>query len=309
MAGAATLNGCRPDGSTRHAAPPSSTASAIPDSVDGSVVPPDSAIPAGAAGESIRRGRALMEYTRDSLPGHVGDNLRCMSCHLDDGRRLLTGPLTGVYARYPRFVDRAGAVVSIEQRVNYCFTRSLAGTRLLPDSREMHDIVSYLAFLSTGIPAGAHMHGEGTPALNKLAGDRARGAALYGPECAACHGVHGQGTLSAPALWGPQSFTIGAGLARESRTAAFIRRNMPNDRPGTLTDQQAYDLAAYILSKPRPDLPGKGDDWPQGNAPYDVPYTTRGHVAYNPAPLIRRTGDTADMVVPLPPAPEGRGNR
>jgi cytochrome c len=84
---------------------------------------------------------------------------------------------------------------------------------------------------------------------------------------------------------------------------------MPNDHPGTLTDQQAYDLAAYILSKPRPDLPGKADDWPQGNAPYDVPYATRGHAAYHPAPLIRRTGDTADMIVPLPPAPAGRGAR
>ncbi|HEX5970635.1 MAG TPA: hypothetical protein VFY85_01845, partial [Gemmatimonadaceae bacterium] len=31
---------------------------------------------------SIRRGHALLIATRDSLPGHVGNNLRCTSCHL-----------------------------------------------------------------------------------------------------------------------------------------------------------------------------------------------------------------------------------
>lgn len=313
------LGACRGDtrpGSGRTAAASSasgSPAAAAADTVDGSVVPPDSAIPAGVQGASIRRGRALLEHTRDSLPDHVGNNLRCMSCHLDDGRRLLTGPLIGVYARYPRFIDRAGAVASIEQRVNYCFTRSLAGTRLSPGSGGMHDIVSYLAYLSTGIPAGAHVRGEGTPPLHQLAADPVRGAALYATKCVSCHGAHGQGTVqgtvAAPALWGPQSFTIGAGIARESRAAAFIRRNMPNDQPGTLTDQQAFDLAAYILSKPRPDLPGKADDWPQGDAPFNVPYATRGHAAYHPAPLLPRTGDTLEMLVPLPPASGGQGTR
>lgn len=283
------------------------TVASAADTVDGSVVPPDSAIPSGPAGAGIRRGRALLQHTRDSLPDHVGANLRCVTCHLDDGRRLNASPLIGAYARYPRFVDRSGAVVSIEQRINYCFTRSLAGTRLSPSSREMGDIVSYLAFLSTGIPKGAQTRGQGTTALPRLTGDPARGATLYGPNCAACHGLRGQGTLAAPALWGPRSFTIGAGIARESRAAAFIRRNMPNDRPGVLTDQQSFDIAAYILSQPRPDLPGKGDDWPQGDAPYNVPYATRGHPGYRPVNLLRRTGDTAAMLVPLPLAPGGDG--
>ena len=37
-------------------------------------------------------------------------------------------------------------------------------------------------------------------------------------------------------------------MARQERAAAFIRRNMPVDRPGTLSDQEAYDVAAYITS-------------------------------------------------------------
>jgi thiosulfate dehydrogenase len=282
------------------------------DTVEVSVVPPDSAMPAGALGKSMRRGRALLQHTHDSLPRYAPANLRCVSCHLDDGRRVDGAPLVGAYARYPRFVERTGAVVSIEERINYCFTRSLAGRRLPTSSREMQDIVSYLAFLSTGVPTGTHVRGEGLPRMPKLVGDVGRGAKLYVPNCVRCHAANGDGgpvpapsrgenaSLFAPALWGPRSFSIGAGLARVERTAAFIRVVMPYDRPGSMTDQESYDLAAFVLSQPRPDLPGKANDWPTGGAPADVPYATRGHVAYRLPPLIRRSGDTSDMVVPAP---------
>ena len=49
--------------------------------------PADSLIRDGPLGAAIRRGRALLVATRDSLPGHVGNQLRCVSCHLDEGRR------------------------------------------------------------------------------------------------------------------------------------------------------------------------------------------------------------------------------
>jgi thiosulfate dehydrogenase len=53
-----------------------------------------------------------------------------------------------------------------------------------------------------------------------------------------------------------------------------VRHAMPFDQPGTLTDQEAFDLAAFVMSHPRPDLPGKEHDWPGGDAPADVPYGT-----------------------------------
>ena len=56
--------------------------------------------------------------------------------------------------------------------------------------------------------------------------------------------------------------------------AAFVRHNMPLDRPGTLTDAQAWDVAAYITSLPRMDLPGKELDYPVGKPPKDTPYRT-----------------------------------
>ena len=65
-------------------------------------------------------------------------------------------------------------------------------------------------------------------------------------------------------------------MARIRTAASFIKYNMPNDRPGTLSEQQAFDLAAYVNSHSRPDLAGKENDWPNGNAPSDVPYETIG---------------------------------
>jgi thiosulfate dehydrogenase len=57
--------------------------------------------------------------------------------------------------------------------------------------------------------------------------------------------------------------------------AGFIRHNMPLDRPGTLTDREAADVAAWVVSRPRPDLPGKELDWPNGDPPPDAAYPTR----------------------------------
>src|SRR6266511_742796 len=68
----------------------------------------DSVIPTGPYGDAVRRGRALLVATRDSLPSHVGNKLRCTSCHLDAGRRE-TGSWVGVFARYPQYRARSGS--------------------------------------------------------------------------------------------------------------------------------------------------------------------------------------------------------
>lgn len=255
--------------------------------------------PDDSVGAAIRRGFALITGTHDSLPQYVGANLNCTSCHLDEGRRATAAPLGGAFARYPRYIDRTGAVVPIEDRVNYCFTRSLAGTPLPNDSRPMQDIVAYLAFVSRGVPVGASVGSAKMPAMPPGAGDTTRGAAIFRTTCARCHGADGAGMQQVPALWGARSFSIGASMARQERAASFIRHNMPFDKPGALTNGEAYDVAAYITSKPRPDLPGKERDWPQGNAPRDVPYATRGHTAFLPPPLLPRPS-AASAYVPAP---------
>jgi thiosulfate dehydrogenase len=245
-------------------------------------VPADSLIPAGPMGASIRRGRAILMSTRDSLAGHVGNRLACTNCHREAGTRASSGPWVGSFASFPQYNARAGRVIRIEDRINECMRRSMNGKPLAADGRDMNDIVAYMAFLSTGVPHGPRAPWLGYRKLAPRKGDAVAGRAVFADNCARCHGTEGAGTAGGrdggtnigPPLWGPQSFAIGAGMARIQTAAAFIRWNMPFDRPGQLTDQQAFDVAAYVLSHPRPDTPGKELDWPNGDPPEDVAYPT-----------------------------------
>jgi len=252
-------------------------------------------------GAAIRRGLALLRHTKDSLPEYATSSLNCTSCHLEDGLRIEAAPLTGAAARFPKYMERTGAVIPLADRVNYCFTRSLAGNRLPVESREMQDILAYLAYISKGVPVGAKIAGTRgiLDAADTLPADKARGGRLFAEKCAACHGAEGQGQAMYPALWGPRSYSIGASMARLERAASFIQHNMPFGMGGTLSWQDAFDIAAYVNSHPRPDSPGKEKDWPVGGAPPDVPYDTRGHQAYNPPPLLPRATPT-QAVVPKP---------
>ena len=240
----------------------------------------DSVIPGGPYGDAVRRGRALLTATRDSLPNHVGNKLRCTSCHLDEGRRE-TGSWMGVFARYPQYRARSGVVETIEYRVNDCFRRSMNGAALDPAGPDMRDIVAYFAFLSRGVTVAPPPSPGGSSArLQKWAtfkADTAAGARVFAASCAKCHGAAGEGTAGAPPLWGPQSYNVGAGMTRVRTAAEFISRNMPFDTPGTLTDSQAFDVAAFVNAHPRPDFRGKENDWPNGDPPPDVAYPTRSH--------------------------------
>ena len=238
-----------------------------------SAAPSDSEIPHDAFGAAVRRGLALLIATRDSLPTHVGNALRCTSCHLDTGRRD-NGSWVGVYARFPQYRSRRGAVELIEDRINDCFTRSMNGTPLAPDGPDMRDIVAYLAFLSWRTPVGRPATRDHLKRFDGFTPDTAGGRETFRTGCARCHGDTGQGTPVAPPVWGPLSFNIGAGMARVRTAASFIRDNMPFDLPGSLTDQQALDVAAFVVSQPRPDFPGKQYDWPNGDPPPDVAYPT-----------------------------------
>ena len=235
----------------------------------------DTIPPSGAVGVSVRRGRALLAATRDSLPRHVGNSLRCFSCHLDEGRRASGLPLTAAYIHFPQFRPRRARVDLIEDRVNDCFVRSMNGRALPVSGDDMRDIVVYMAWLSKGLTVGDSTKPKGVPSLATLDADTSRGAQVFAASCVRCHGASGEGTVVAPPLWGAKSYNIGAGMARYRTTALFVLRNMPFDRPNSLTPQQALDVARFIDTRPRPDFAGKEDDWPTGERPPDVPYPTR----------------------------------
>ena len=277
--------------------------------------PADSEIPRDSLGASIRRGLALVTHTADSLPSYAPGNISCANCHLDGGRNADAAPLTGSHARFPKYLERTGAVIGLADRVNYCFTRSLAGNRLPVESREMQDILAYIAWLSRGVPVGEgdKLPGaSGLASMPQLTGGQARGAQVYEKWCAACHRPSGEGNRElhppVPALWGARSFSVGASMTRQSKAASFIWHNMPFGAGKTLTPQQAYDVAAYISAQARPDSPGKERDWPFGGAPADVPYATVGRAAHQPPPVLPRANPAATLVPPPAPAATKRAS-
>ena len=266
--------------------------------------PTDAQIPHDSLGASIRRGLALIDHTHDSLPRFAPGNVNCTSCHIDAGRAMDAVPLTRAHARYPRYMERNGAIVTLADRVNYCITRSLSGIPLPDDSREMKDILVYLAFISRGVPVGPTTVGvSGLSAMpDSIVGNATRGATVYQTSCASCHGANGEGNPSIapgiPAVWGVRSYSIGASMAREERAASFIWHNMPYGNPKSLTPQQAFDVSAYVNSQLRPDMPGKENDWPGGGAPKDVPYDTKsGHRAHAPPAKLAPRSNAADAIV------------
>lgn len=231
-------------------------------------------LPGGPLGVAILRGLAIANATRDSLPEHAGSGLRCTSCHLDDARRANAAPWIGVAARFPQYRSRSGSILSLEDRINGCLERSLNGRALPLSDARLRALVAYMTWLSSGVRIGDSVPGSGFVRLAAAAPDTAHGATVYAQQCARCHGVEGDGAI-APAVWGASSYNIGAGMARQSIAAAFIHANMPYDRTGSLTEQEAHDVAAYINGKPRPDFATKADDWPNGDPPADVAYPTR----------------------------------
>jgi thiosulfate dehydrogenase len=141
------------------------------------------------------------------------------------------------------------------------------------DSSKLQAVVAYINWLSEDVPVGSVIHWRGIPRLQATRPpDPVNGKKVFGARCVFCHGADGQGTMIAPPLWGPKSYTIASEMARNSVAASFIKANMPRTRGWALSDNDAYDVAAYVNSQPRPDLADKVHDWPQGGKPQDSPY-------------------------------------
>ena len=212
-------------------------------------------IPTGPAGESIRLGQNIFDYTPRYAAKYVGNRMNCADCHLQSGRAPYSGPMVGLAHVFPTYNERVGRVIPLSRRIQQCFARSENGRPPAPDSKEMKALLAYIGWLSPAESAGHAPPGRGLVNLPQLHGDSGRGAAIYAKQCAACHGADGAGVPPIlPPLWGPGSFNEGAGMSRVDKMAAFAQYNMPQNAPRTLTPQEAYDVAAYINSKPRPKM-------------------------------------------------------
>jgi thiosulfate dehydrogenase len=213
------------------------------------------ALPAGPVGESIAYGHAIVVKTQRLMKGFVRADMSCADCHLRAGTQARGGSFVGVYGRFPQWNKRAHRVIALQDRIAECFLYSMNGRAPAYNSKAMIAIVAYIAWLSRGTPIGARQPPADRYVLPAAIGplNLRRGATLYAANCSTCHGSDGQGLSGFyPPLWGERSFNDGAGMAHLDRIAGFVRYNMPQNDPGSLSVDEAYDVAGFVLGHKRP---------------------------------------------------------
>jgi thiosulfate dehydrogenase len=249
----------------------------------------DSSLSAMPLAVQIRWGFKLFVDTPHEAARFSPNKLSCNNCHLNAGQKEKAMPLVGIAAIYPEYNKREGRLFSLEDRIVGCFKRSMGAVRseVVPEnhSPEVLAISAYLAWLSRGFPLGNNpaWRGHNVIASHKLIPlerlDTKRGGELFAEKCSNCHGLDGQGVeigdKKAGPLWGPDSWNDGAGAARIYTLAGMIRYAMPYLDPGSLTDEEAQHIAAFICSQPRPEYPYKSLDYRVEKLPPDAVYYKR----------------------------------
>lgn len=253
------------------------------------IAPDTNTITNDAQGKLINYGRSLIANTAYYLGPkgsvkHMSNGMNCQNCHLDAGTKPFGNNYSGVASTYPKFRERSGASENIYKRVNDCFERSLNGSGLDSLSKEMQAIKAYLVWLGKDVKKGDKPNGAGLTKLAFLnrAADPIKGKLVYIAKCQLCHSDNGEGkmnpnniTYQYPPLWGKSSYNIGAGLYRLTKFAGYVKSNMPlgatYDNP-QLTDEEAWDIAAFVNSQQRP-LKDLHKDWPNiSNKSIDEPF-------------------------------------
>jgi len=238
----------------------------------------------------IAYGRDLVARTQDYFgesglvrPGSI-NGMSCQNCHLEAGSKPFGNNYFAVASTYPQMRARSGALETIPKRVNDCFQRSLNGQPIDTTSREMRAIIAYMHWLGTGVPKGEKPKGTGVMEVAFLdrAADPEKGRQIYAAKCASCHAADGHGLpmpdspRNYPPLWGEKSYNEAAGLFRMSRFAGYVKANMPfgaTYQNPQLTDEEAWDVAAFVNTQPRPKHPFLQTDWPKiEKKPFDHPF-------------------------------------
>ena len=224
--------------------------------------PPMSAIPNSPFGKQVAMGRAIFDDPQTNAHAFVGNTVKCSNCHLGEGTVANAAPMWAAYVAYPQYRAKNGHVNTFAERLQGCFKFSENGKAPALGDPVLVSLESYAYFLAKGAPTGTKMPGAGFLKLAKPAmkPDYVRGQDVYVANCALCHGYDGKGQEARgqsvfPVVWGDASYNWGAGMAEIKNAAGFIKANMPLGKGGSLTDQQAFDVAAFVDGHPRPQDP------------------------------------------------------
>lgn len=263
--------------------------------------PDESTIPAGKQGDMIRYGKELIAHTAlyfgpQGSVARISNGMNCQNCHLDGGTRFLGNNYGSFIATYPKLSGRAGKIEPASERLIECFERSLDGKAPDTTKREIQSMLAYMRWIGKDVKKGTKVIGSGTEKLAFLnvPADPEKGRAVYALKCQSCHGQNGEGLLAPdgktytnPPLWGKHSYNDGAGMYRLTNLAGFVKNNMPYGatyQNPQLTDEEAWNVAAFIDSQPRPhkdqhqdwkDLSKKPIDFPFG--PYADQFSQKQH--------------------------------
>jgi len=263
----------------------------------------DPALDDSKLANEIRWGFRIFTNTPREAARFTPSTISCSNCHLNAGQRERSLPLVGVAGMFPEYNRRSGRLYTLGDRIVDCFLRSENATGMIeaeggpragegeredvpsPTSKEVLAVAAYLTWLARGYEVGTNPAWRGqnviAPAnvipIERL--DTRRGEALFVERCTSCHGADGQGVAVGDKkpgpLWGPGSWNDGAGAARVYTLAGIIRYSMPYLDPGSLTDEEAQQLAMFVNSKPRPSYPFKSQDYRTEKLPVDSVYYTR----------------------------------
>ena len=211
-------------------------------------------LPAGKMGALVREGYNIITQTHKFAKPFVVAQMQCSSCHIAGGT-IPRGGYLRIAGHFPQWNKRSHRAIALQDRIAECFLYSMNGKPPAYDSRTMIAVVAYINWISRGqktfspIDPAVRIARIKPPAPPSIS----RGAKIYAAQCSICHQATGAGIPGQfPALWGATSFNKGAGMAKLAMMAGFVRYNMPLGKAGTLSNQQAYDVAAFVESHKRP---------------------------------------------------------
>lgn len=239
--------------------------------------------PDGKLGKMVKLGEEILLHTNTHplTKDFVGNKLTCANCHLSGadgkpGSSMGMSTLIGTATIFPAYSGREKTVLTLQDRSNNCFMRSMNGKRLIVDSEASIAIASYITWLSTGLPIQMNdRYPIGPYNIEKFVqgGEKfaliqfdathqnyLNGQSIYEKKCARCHGIDGAGKEEKPPLWGKDangqwlSYNTGASMSELDKGAVWIQLNMPLGEGGTLSDQETADVTLYINAQERADF-------------------------------------------------------